>query len=39
MNVIITIINVILISLRELRVIMIMDGSSEMGEVIRLINR
>ena len=39
MNVIITIINVILISLRELREIMIMDGSSKMGEVITLINR
>ena len=35
----ITIINVILISLRELREIMIMDGSSKMGEVIALINR
>ena len=39
MNSMIAIISVILISLRELREIMIMDGSSEMREVITLINR
>ena len=32
MNILITLINVILISLRELSEIMIMDGSSKMGK-------
>ena len=40
MNIMIAIINAILVSsLRELGVIMIMDGSWKMGEVITLINR